>query len=180
MRRMHIFDDFMKIRWRGVMGLPMRCTKMDQNGPKWSPYHDRAKVFQICPEWLIWSHSGLNGHLKEDRSQEKSWRGHGVTHGVHQNGPNCTNVVTLVWQCKSVLNLSWVTYMIFIWIKWHLKGDRSQDKSWRGHGVTHEIHQNAPKWTKMDQNWCILVHLMCDYMTPPWLVLNLFHIHVSI
>ena len=50
MRRIHIFDDFMKIRWRGDVGSPMRCTKMDQNGPKWSPYHDRAKVFQIRPE----------------------------------------------------------------------------------------------------------------------------------
>ena len=34
----------------------------------------------------------------------------------------------------------------------HLKGDRSQYKPWRGHGFTHEVHQNAPKWTKMDQN----------------------------
>ena len=33
-----------------------------------------------------------------------------------------------------------------------MKGDKSQYKSWRGHGVTHEVHQIALKWTKMDKN----------------------------
>ena len=42
MRRVLVFDDTMKIRYRGVVGLLMKCTKMDQNAPKWSLYHDRA------------------------------------------------------------------------------------------------------------------------------------------
>ena len=24
--------------------------------------------------------------------------------------------------------------------------------SWRGHRVAHDVHQNAPKWTNLDQN----------------------------
>ena len=39
MGRIHIFDDSMKIRWRAVIGLPMRCTKMDQNG-----HHSRTEL----------------------------------------------------------------------------------------------------------------------------------------
>ena len=75
--------------WRGH-----RVThKMHQNAPKWSPYHDRAKVFRICAEWLIWSFSGLNGHLKGDRSQYKPWRGHGFTHEVHQNAPQFWSIL---------------------------------------------------------------------------------------
>ena len=108
----------------GVMGSHMRCTKMDQNRPKWSPYHDISKVFQICPEWLIWSFSGLNRRLKGDKSQYKPWRGHGVIHEVHQNAPkrikmdqNGHNIMTK----QRVSNLSWVTYMIFFWIKWTLE-----------------------------------------------------------
>ena len=146
-------------------------------------------------------------------------RGHGVAHEVHQNGPKWTKMVTISWQSKSVSNLSWVTYMIFFWIKWTLERGWSQYKSWRGHGVTHEVYQNAPKLTKEDQNchphvspfkcpfnhkkdhishsgqiwylcsvmiwWpfcsilvkfhaflCILVHLIWDAMTPPWLALT--------
>ena len=79
--------------WR-VVGSPMRCTKMDQNGLKWTEVDlighysmTKKKFFRICPQWLIWSISGLNGHLKGDRSQKQSWRGGGVTHEVHQNRP---------------------------------------------------------------------------------------------
>ena len=116
MRMILIFYDFMKIGWRGVVGLPMRCTKMDQNG-----HHimTEQKCFEFVLSDLNDRFSGLNGHLK---------------------------------------------------------GDRSQYKSWRGHRVTHKMHQNAPKCIKTDQNrpklWCILVHFMCEPMTPPWLVLT--------
>ena len=41
------FDGLMKIQYRGVVGLPMKCTKMDQNALKWSLYHDRGKCFKF-------------------------------------------------------------------------------------------------------------------------------------
>ena len=113
----------------GIMGLHMRRTKMHQNGPKCTKMVKIAwqcKVFRICPEWLIWSISWLNGHLKEDRSQSKSWRGHGVPHEVHQNAAKCTTMHNA--QCttmhhhsmteQSVSNLSWVTNMNHFLIKW--------------------------------------------------------------
>ena len=76
----------------GVVGSPMRCTKIDQNEPKLIQMVSIAKVFQICPESLIWPISGLNGHLKGNWSQNQSWRGGGVTHEVHQNWPNWTKI----------------------------------------------------------------------------------------
>ena len=140
----------------GVMGSHMRCTKMHQNEPKWSPYHDRAKVFWICLEWLIWSSSGLNGHLKGDRSLHKSWRGHGVTHEMHQNAPKCTKTHQNAPKWSPYQDRAKVFRIFPEWLIWsfsglngHLKGDSSQSKSWRDLGVTHEVHQNAPKWTKM-------------------------------
>ena len=45
----------------------------------------------------------------------------GIAHEVHQNGPKWTKMVTISWQSKSVSSLSWVTYMIFFWIKWTLE-----------------------------------------------------------
>ena len=47
MRRIHSFDNLMKIEYRGVMGWPTKKTKMDKNAPKWSPYHDKAKCFEF-------------------------------------------------------------------------------------------------------------------------------------
>ena len=32
--RKYVFDDLMKIQYRGVVGSPTKCTKMDQNAPK--------------------------------------------------------------------------------------------------------------------------------------------------
>ena len=186
MQRIHIFDDFLTIWSRGVVGLPIRCTKMDQNGPKWSPYHDSSKVFRICPEWLIWSFSGLNGHLKGDKSQYKSWRGHGVAHEVHQNGPKRTKIdqngpkwspyhdrAKVSWIC-----LEWLIWS-FSWLNGHMKMEKSQNKSGRGHVVTHEVHQNAPILVHFGPFWCILVYLMCDPMTPSWLVLTPIPFQVS-
>ena len=47
MRRIHVFDDLMKIQYRGVVGSPTKRTKMDQNTLKWSLYHDRGKCFEF-------------------------------------------------------------------------------------------------------------------------------------
>ena len=77
-----------------VMGSHIRCTKgtkIDQNALVVSIEWQR-KVFRICPEWLIWSIFGLNGHLKEHWSQSKSWRGHGIAHEVHQKAPKLTKM----------------------------------------------------------------------------------------
>ena len=128
----------------GVMGLHMRCTKMHQNGPKYTEMVSiawQSKVSRICPEWLIWSIYGLNGLLEEDRIQSKSLRGHGFTHEVHQNAPK--------------------------WTKMHQKGHHSMTEqsisnlSW----VTNVIHF-------FSAFWCVLVHLMCNPITPPWLALT--------
>ena len=77
---------------------------------------------------------------------EGPWRGYGVAHGVHQNAPKCTEMVTMHHSMteQSVSNLSRVTYIFEI--NGHLKEARSQSMSWRGHGVA-----LAPKWTKMHQ-----------------------------
>ena len=46
---------------------------------------------------------------------------------THKNWPKWTKMVTISWQSKSVLNLSWVTYMIFFLIKWtHENGKESE------------------------------------------------------
>ena len=79
---------------------------------------------------------------------EGPWRGYGVAHGVHQNAPKCTEMVTMHHSMteQSVSNLSRVTYIFEI--NGHLKEARSQSMSWRGHGVAFEVHQNEPKCTK--------------------------------
>ena len=49
-------------------------------------------------------------------------------------------MVTIAWQSKNILNLSWVTNMTHFLIKWTLKRERSQKLSCWGHGVAHEVH----------------------------------------
>ena len=83
-----------------VMGSHIRCTKMHQNAPKCPKRSWRSKVFWIGSEWLMWSFSGVNGHLKGDRNQRKSWRSHGVAHEVHQHIAKCTKMVTMPWQSQ--------------------------------------------------------------------------------
>ena len=155
----------------GVTGLHMRCTIMHQNAPNcikivstaWQSF-----VFWICPEWLILPISGLNGHLKEDRRPSKSWRGHGDAHDVHQNAPKCTK---MAWQS----NEFWIYPEWLIWsilgLNGHLEGYRSQSKSWRGFGVAHEVHQNAPKCTKM---LTITRDSKVFQNCPEWLLLPIF------
>ena len=79
---------------------------------------------------------------------EGPWRCYGVAHGVHQNAPKCTEMVTMHHSMteQSVSNLSRVTYIFEI--NGHLKEARSQSMSWRGHRVALEVHQNEPKCTK--------------------------------
>ena len=38
---------------KGVVRLPKGCTKMDQNRPKWSPYHDPSMTKQKCFELVL-------------------------------------------------------------------------------------------------------------------------------
>ena len=74
----------------GVLGSNMRCTKAHQSAPestKMVTIARESKVFRICPEWLLWYISGLNGHLKGDRSQNKSGRSHVVVHELHKFAP---------------------------------------------------------------------------------------------
>ena len=137
------------------MRLPMKCTKMHQNGPERSKYHDRAKVFQICPNWPIWSIFGLDGHLKRESSQNKLWRGHGVAHKVQQNATKCNKMHQNVHSNMtelSIFNLSSVTYVTISGLSGHLKGQSNRSRSLRGHGVAHNVQQNATKLTKMHQN----------------------------
>ena len=121
----------------------------------------QSKVFRICPEWLMWSMSGVNGHLEGRRSQSKSWRGRGVAHEAHQNAPKWTKKHQNGNHCiteQSVSNLSWVTNVIHFWSKWTLgrveESEQVMEGSW---GRT----WGAPKCTKMDQKapkWSPLHH----------------------
>ena len=135
----------------GVMGLHIRCRKMHQNAAKWTKMVTvlwESKVFQICPEWLMWSISGVNGHLKGDRSQSKSWRSHGVAHGVDQNASKCTKIHKNALKCmteQSVSNLvEWLKWSVFLFngLK---KGDRRQSMGLRMRCI--KMHQNAPNWS---------------------------------
>ena len=72
--------------------------------PKWPkmvtqswPLHDQAKVSQNYPEWLIWSNSGLNGHLKGDRSQNQPLEGLKGWWGHPWGAPKWTKMVILSW-----------------------------------------------------------------------------------
>ena len=72
---------------------------------------------------------------------------------MHQNALKCTkmhqnghHIMTEQNCLKYVLS---DLYDLFSGLNGHLKGDSSQNKSSRDLGVTHEVHQNAPKWTKM-------------------------------
>ena len=128
---------------------------------------------------------------------------------LHQNAPKCTKMLTITRDSKVFQNCpEWLLLPIF-WFKGHLKGDRSQRKSWRSHGVVHELHQNtvscfsAPHvqshishWGQI-QNflvclamvtfrvyigafWFILVHLKCNPRTLTWLARTPVHLQVSI
>ena len=131
---------------------------MHQIAPKLSPQHDRALclefvlVFWICPEWLIPFFSALDGRLKEDRSQSKSWRGHGIAHEVHLNAPKCTKMITIAWQSKVFLICpEWLSSSIF-GLDGHCTWKRIGVTASHG-GVTGshmrctKMHQNVPKWS---------------------------------
>ena len=61
-------------------------------------------------------------------------------------------MVTAAWQAK----VFQIYHECLIWsisgLNGQLKGNRSQKQSRRGGGVTHEVHQNGLKWTKIDPN----------------------------
>ena len=89
---------------------------------------------------------------------------------------------------QTVSNLFWVTMWSFSGLDGNLKGDMSLIKSWKGHGVAREMHQNATKMVTIALQhievtnfssvvwastlvhfglfWCFFAHLMCDPTIP--------------
>ena len=156
-------------RGRGV------AHEVHQNGPKWSPYHDRAKVFWICLEWLIWSSSGLNGHLKGNRSQYKSWRGHGVTHEMHQNALKCTKMHQNGHHLMTEQNcfefvLSDLYDLFLDWMDtWKGIGARTSHGGILGsHMRCTKMHQNEPKWSPYHDRAKVF------WICPEWLKWSFF------
>ena len=138
------------------------------------------KVFRIFPEWLMWSISWVNGHLKGYRSQSKSWRSHGVAHEVHQKAPKCTkmhqnghHLMTMTEQ--SVLNLSWVTDRIHFWIKQTLetgyKSEPVMEASWgctwgvpKCNEMTHNGPYSVTEQSLTNFSWVtIVIHFWTDW-----------------
>ena len=100
-------------------------------------------------------------------------RGCGVAHEAHQNGPKWTKMITISGQSKSTSNLSWVTYMIFIWLNDTWKGIEVRRSYGGGHGIQKWIilvTQN--KFEKLCSVmlwrpfWCILVHFGAPHVWP--------------
>ena len=136
----------------GVMGLLMRCTKMHQNAPKCTKMVSialQSKVFWISPKWLMWSISGVNGHLEGCRSQSKSWRGYGVAHEVHQNAPK--KWITLVTQDKFEILCSVMLWWQFWCILVHF-------------GAPH-VQPHNPSMTCSDSYTLPSVHLLQKWIT---------------
>ena len=238
--------------WGRTWGAPKstKCTKTVTIS--W-----QSKLFWICPKWLKWSFSGLDGHLKGDMSQIKSWRGLGVAHEVNQNAPKWTKMDQNGHHGMFQICPEWLIWS-FSWFPGHLRGNRIQNKglwgcTWGAQKGT-KISQYGPKsspdnWGKicyfnvMQCNcdhfcgilvhltsnpmpfyyligllspfkcpsspekdyishsgqfwnnllchamvtilvhlypfWCILVHLICNPMTPPWLLLTTIPFQVS-
>ena len=75
--------------------------------------------------------------------------GCGVTHKVHQNRPKWIQMVTIAWPRIAFLIYPQWQILSISGLNWYLKGDRSQKQSWGGGRVTHEVHRNGPKWTKI-------------------------------
>ena len=115
----------------GVVGTPMRCTKMDQNWPKLIQMVTTARTSKSALNSFSvtsGSISGLNNHLKGDRSQKRPWRGGGVTHDknrpkqtiMNQNGHHSMAEqkfrICPRFQIRSISGLNV-----------HLKGERSQN-----------------------------------------------------
>ena len=78
--------------WRGYgvahgvhQNAPKR-TKMHQNG------HHSVTEQSVSNLSRVTYIFGLNGHLKEARSQSMSRRGHGVAHEVHPKAPKLTKM----------------------------------------------------------------------------------------
>ena len=111
-----------------------------------------GKIFRICPAWLMRSISGVNGHLKGQMSQSKSYRGHGVAHEVHHNAPKCTKLHQNCFHSMTelcVLNLSWVTNVIYFWIK---KTHRKRIWVRASQRVAEQVKGSHMRSTKMYQN----------------------------
>ena len=97
-------------------------------------------------------------------------------------------MVAIAWQSKLFQIYSKWLIWSFSGLDRHLKGDMSPIKSWKGHGVACEMHQNAPKMVTIALQhiemtnfssivwvstlvhfggfWCFFAHLMCDPTTP--------------
>ena len=161
----------------------MRCTKMHQNCSEWTKMDSiawQSKLFQICSEWLTWSFSRLDGYLKGEKSQKKSWRGHGVAYEVHQNAPKWVKINQNGCQSmtvQTVSKLSSVTNIIFSGLDGHFKGNMSQikcpsypEKDCISHSgqlwMSLICHAMATILVNSYLFWCILVHLICNPMTP--------------
>ena len=97
---------------------------------------------------------------------------------------------------QTVSKLSWMTNMIFFWIRWTF--ERGYDLIWLisplkcpSNPEKDYISHPGQLWNSMICHamatilvnsypfWCILVHLICNPMTPPWLLLTLIPFQVS-
>ena len=104
MCRIHIIDDLMKIQSREAVGLPMKCTKMDQNGQEWSEIAWQCRSFSNF-SWVtnFIYFLDLMGTWKEILFRI----GHGGVMGLQmrrtkmlQNAQKCTIMVNKPWQSK--------------------------------------------------------------------------------
>ena len=104
MCRIHIIDDLMKIQSREAVGLPMKCTKMDQNGQEWSEIAWQCRSFSNF-SWVtnFIYFLDLMGTWKEIVFRI----GHGGVMGLQmrwtkmlQNAQKCTIMVNKPWQSK--------------------------------------------------------------------------------
>ena len=139
----------------GVMGLH-NAHEVDQNGPIYTKMVTivwQSKVFRICPEWHIWSITGLNGNFigKEVRASA--------------NGANLCSSCTATWLLP---DLSWLLPPF--------KCPFNPEMYHNNHSgqIRNTLLSLAMVTILVDSGalWCVLVHLMCDPMTPPWLALT--------
>ena len=104
MCRIHIIDDLMKIQSREAVGLPMKCTKMDQNGQEWSEIAWQCRSFSNF-SWVT--------NFIYFLDLMGTWKGivfrigHGGVMGLQmrwtkmlQNAQKCTIMVNKPWQSK--------------------------------------------------------------------------------
>ena len=143
-------------------------------------------MFRICPECLIWSISWLNGHLKGDRSQNKSWRGLGVKKWIilvtwDKFKTLCSVMLWWPFWCMLVhFGAFWCTSCATPWphndLHWLIYSSKCPFTP----EIVHISH-SGQIWNNLlchamdtilvhyGALWCILVNLMCNPMTPWWL-----------